>query len=343
MQRASKPAMTVYALLVSWLIGGGFVRADPNASGNGASSGRTAGVVVVTGGAAERHRELVGQVIEKAVRAAGWLPPSKPLTKSQSDRMLTCFDADQPPSCISASLPIARVFVVTVENGQAANGAPMVILTGKAALIDPPVTAIRQQHCDRCASNDLTAASDELAKIVLQDLALGAGTTLVDFRSEPDGAEIVLDGRRVGATNAKLNTYPGKHLVRFEKPGYIAQTREFTAEEDKSVVVAVELKKSDSDKPPIPPRSKLLPGILLGASGVLLFTGAAGISYAVKDASDDKYRYPRALPIGISSAVAGVAAAGVGLYLLRKGPRTSAPTVSATVGGAVLGWMGTFR
>lgn len=345
MQRASKPVMTMFALVASWLVGAMFARADGSSNGNGAPSGHTAGVVLITGGAAERHREIVGQTIEAAVRDAGWSPPPKPLTKSQSDSMLTCLDSKPPASCVPASLPIARVFVVTVENGQADNGAPMVVLTGKGILIDPPSTAIRQQHCERCASNDLTAASAELAKIVLRDLALRAGTTIVELKSSPEGAEIVLDGQRIGATNAKFNTYPGKHVVRFEKSGYVAETREFTAEEDRSVTVAATLRSSATGQPPPrpPAPSRLVPGALLGAGGVLLATGAVGIYYSTKGDSDDRYRYTRAAPIGIGATAAGLGAAGLGVYLLWKGSRSAAPTVAMISGGAVLGWTGTFR
>lgn len=345
MQRASKPILTMFTLLVSWLMGVASVRAEGSSSASSTSSGPASGLVLITGGAAERQREIVGQAIEAAVRDAGWSLPAKPFTKSQSDSMLACFDSKQPASCIPAPLRIARVFVVTVENRQADNGVPMLVLTGKALVIDPPATAIRQQHCERCASNDLAAASAELAKIVLRDLALSAGTTIVELRSEPEGAEIVLDGRRIGATNAKFNTYPGKHVVRFEKPGYLAETREFAVEEDKSVTVSVTLRPSDTGKPPIrpPPPSRLVPGVLLGAAGVLLVTGAVGIYYGTKGDSDDRYRYPRAMPIGIGAAIVGVGAAGAGLYLLWKGPRSSAPTVGVTSGGAVLGWMGAFR
>lgn len=345
MQITSKPVMTVFVLLASWLIGVAGARAQGSAGGSGTPAAATPGLLLVTGGAAERQREIVGQAITAAVRDAGWSLPPKPLTKSQSDGMLACFDSKQPASCIPASLRIARVFVVTVEDRQADNGVPMVFLVGKAILIDPPATAIRQQHCERCASNDLTAASAELAKIVLRDLALSAGTTIVELRSEPEGAEIVLDGRRIGATNAKFNTYPGKHVVRFEKPGYLAETRELTAEEDKSVSVAVTLRPSGAGKPPVrpPPPSKLVPGALLGAAGVLLVTGGVGIYYGTKGDSDDRYRYPRAMPIGIGAAVLGIGAAGAGAYLLWKGSRSSAPTVGVASGGAVLGWMGTFR
>lgn len=344
MQMTSRLVRTVFALLASWLAGASLVHADAASSGNAAGLGRTGGVVLVTGGA-ERQREIVGQAIEAAVRTAGWSLPPKPLTKSQSDGMLTCLDSKPPASCFPAALQIARGFVVTLQEGQAENGAPWLRLTGKGILVDPPATAIRQQHCERCASNDLTASAAELAKIVLRDLALRAGTTIADFRSDPEGAEIVLDGERVGATNAKLNTYPGKHVARFEKPGYIAQTREFTAVEDQSVLVAATLPRTDTGKPPtLPPlASKLVPAALFGASGVLLVTGAVGIYYGAKGDSDDRYHYPRAMPIGITATVAGIGAAAVGGYLLWKGSRSSAPTVGVSSGSAVLGWMGTFQ
>lgn len=315
--------------------------AAPAPAGPGA---RAAGVVLVTGGGAERQREIVAQAIEAAVRDAGWRLPPKPLTRSQADGVLACLDAKQPASCIPAALGLARVFVVMVEDGQADNGAPLVVLTGKALLVDPPSTAIRQQHCERCASNDLTAASAELAKIVLRDLALRAGTTIADLRSDPDGAEIVLDGRRVGVTNAKLNTYPGKHVVRFEKPGYLAETRELVAVDDQSVLVAVTLRSSAPvGSAASTRRSRLLPVALLGASGALLALGVTGFYYGTQGGPDERYRYPRATPIGVGATVAAVGAAGAGVYLLWAGSRSSAPAVQATAGGAVLGWGGTFR
>lgn len=346
MQMTSKLVMTVLALVTSWLAGASLVRAAPAApatNGTPTPPGRTSGVVLVTGGG-ERLREIVGQAIEAAVRDAGWSLPPKPLMKSQSDGMLTCLDAKPPASCVPVPLRIARFFAVTIQEGQADNGAPQVVLTGKAILIDPPATAIRQQHCQRCASNDLATSSAELAKLVLRDLALRAGTTIADFRSDPEGAEIVLDGERVGATNAKLNTYPGRHVARFEKPGYLAQTREFTAVEDQSVRVEATLHRSDTGKPPLrPPTSKLVPVALFGASGVFLVTGAAGFYYATKGDSDERYHYPRAMPIGVIATAAGIGAAAAGGYLLWKGSRSSAPTVGVTSGGAVLGWKGTFR
>jgi hypothetical protein len=346
MQMASKPATTVLALLASWLVNAAIACADAS-NGGAPTSGHRLGLVLINGDGEEQQREIVGQTIEAAVRDAGWSLPPKPLTKPQTSSMLACLDTKQPASCIPATLRTARVFVVTIENQQAENGAPMVLLIGKAMVIDPLSTAIRQQHCERCANNDLTAASAELAKIVLQDLALRLGKTIADFRSEPDGAEIVLDGRRIGITNARFNTYPGKHVVRFEKAGRIAQTHEFTAVEEQSVQVTAVLPSSTVVRPPVKPPSKLVPGVLLGASGVLVLIGAHGIYQGMKDDSDDKYRYPRATEIGVGSVAVGVGAAGVGLYLLWKNSRvgspSSSPTVGVTSGGAMLGWKGAFR
>jgi PEGA domain len=341
MQRTSKSSLTMFTLWVTWLVCVASARADGVSNGSVASSGGLPGLVLINGDASERQRELVSQTIETAVRDAGWSLPSKPLTKSQSDSMVTCFASKPHASCVPPSLQSARVIIVTVENSQAPNGAPMVVLTGRGSMLDPPSTAIEQQYCERCASNDLTAASAALAKIILQDLALRAGTTIVDFRSTPEGAIIVLDGQPIGATNAKFNTYPGKHLARFEKPGYVVEVREFTAIEDKSVLVEAPLRLPDT--PPVRAPSKLVPGILLGAGGVLGVTGAVWIYYGTKGDSGDPYRYSRATRLGIGAASLGLGAAAVGAYMLWKGSRSSAPTVTATSGGAVLGWMGTFR
>jgi hypothetical protein len=337
MQRTSKTILAMFTLLAPWLIGAAFARAE--------GAGHPPGFVLIGGGAAERSRELVAQTIEAAVRDAGWTLPSKPLTKSQSETLIACFDSKPPASCVPPSQRSARIFIVTVENGQADNGMPLLVLTGRGIMLDPESTAIRSQHCERCASNDLAASAAELAKIVLQDLALRAGTTIVDFRSTPEGATITLDGAPIGATNARFNTYPGKHLARFEKPGYLAVVREFTAVEDQSVLVEAPLQSSQTSKPPpIRRPSKLMPGILIGAGGALGVTGAVWIAYyATKNDPADRYRYSRAMPLGAGAVALGVGAAAVGGYLLWKGARSSAPTVNATSGGALLGWMGTFR
>lgn len=89
--------------------------------------------------------------------------------------------------------------------------------------------------------------------------------------------------------------------------------------------------------------SKLAPGTLFSISGVLLLSGTVGVYYGMKDDFHDKYRYSRAMPIGIGTLFVGVGSASVGLYLHRRASRSAAPAMSMSSNGAMLGWIGTFE
>lgn len=201
----------------------------------------TRGLVLIGGTAAERYGGTVGTAVEAAVRDLGWVLPAEPLTKSQAEVVRGCLDAKRHASCLPAALRIARVIVVRIER-EVQNGTAVVVLTGKGIGFAPASAAIRQQHCEHCDPDRLGDASVTLAKLVLEELSLRARDTVVALRSTPEGAQVVLDGNRVGVTNATFHTYPGKHMVRFEKPGFLDEVREFTAHEGRSAEVRVRLR-----------------------------------------------------------------------------------------------------
>lgn len=312
--------------------------------GSSVAGAETRGIVLVSGDAAEKYGERVGQVVEAAVRGAGWSLLQEPLVKVESDRILGCLRSSEAASCVPEALRIARVFVVKIENGQASDGAPLMILTGKGVVIRPASMAIRQQYCEHCSDDRLMAASAELAKVVLQDLALRAGTTLVEFESVPDGAEIILDGERIGATRSTFRTYPGKHLVRFEKPGFFPEAREVAAEEGETTRVSVALRPSGADQSPDRRGgSQLVPDILIGGGGALAVTGAVWLHYSTKYGPEDKDRYKHATTLGGGALVVGLGAAALGAYSLWRGSRSQTMIFGVTSGGGTLGWMGTLR
>jgi hypothetical protein len=312
--------------------------------GSSVAGAETRGIVLVSGDAAEQYGGRVGQVVEAAVRGAGWSLLQEPLVKIESDRMLACLRSSAAPSCVLEALQIARVFVVKIENGQASDGAPLLILTGKSVVIRPASMAIRQQYCERCSDDRLMAAAAELAKVVLQDLALRAGTTGVEFESVPDGAEIILDGERIGATRSTFRTYPGKHLVRIEKPGSFPEAREVVAEEGKTTRVSVALRPSGADRPPNRRGgSQLVSDALIGGGGALAVTGAIWLHYNTRYGPEGKDRYRHATTLAGGALVVGLGAAGLGAYSLWWGSRSQAMIFGVTSGGGTLGWRGTLR
>jgi hypothetical protein len=306
------------------------------------------GLLVIGGGAREHERVTIGSAIESAVRGAGWSLASKPATKKETDGLLNCKDAATPWTCVPSSISskgIRDVFIVSVDVTQAANGAPLVVITGRMIITEPPEFAFGQRFCEHCADDKLIEAGTELARQLIDDLATRTGRTVVHFTSEPTAADIILDGTKLGATEATYSTSPGKHTAMIQKAGYVSQVREFTVEQGKTAQLSFTLVPSDAattdQTPPIKPsRSYVLPVVALGAGasfavvgGILLYRGLHG---------SDQYDYPRATAVGLPMELVGLSAVGAGVYLLWRSNSSSAPSASVAPNGVAFGWSGKF-
>lgn len=325
------------------------------AHADGTSGGSTAtpavgGVVAVGGNAEERDRAAVSAGAMAATRQAGWQLPAKPLTKKESTSLLRCLDPGEPWNCIPGSIGsqgIHQALVVAAEKQQAEDGSPVVVLTAKLIVTQPHALAVRRRLCEHCADDRLTQASSELTEQLLQELAVRMGRTVLEVKSSPSGARIVLDGVPVGATNMTFNTYPGPHVVILEAPGYLTQTIPVDAQEGKTAAVAVTLQPSASVPPP--PKiatqheepSRLAPIALFSAGGAALVGSGILIYLGAQSGPDQDVLHTSAKAHGIELGILGVAAIGAGAYLWWRGS-TSAPTVSVTPGAAVVGWTRAF-
>jgi hypothetical protein len=307
-------------------------------------------LLVMGGGAPEHERITVGGGIENEIRSAGWTTAPKP-TKKESDGLLNCKDVTTPWTCVPSSVRsrgVGGIFVISVDKTQAPSGAPLVIVTGRMIVMEPPQFTFGQRYCEHCADDKLTEAGANVARQLIDDLATRAGRTVVHFTSEPTGADIILDGTKLGATEATYSIRPGKHTAMVQKAGYVSQVKEFVVEEGKTAEVSFILVSSDAvavvEKPrtesPRSSRSHLLPAVAIGG-GASLATIGGMLLYRGLHASD-QYEYPRALPVGIPMALVGLGAVGTGLYLLSRDNRSSGPSATVTPGGAVVGWSGRF-
>ncbi len=306
------------------------------------------GVLVVGGRATERERAVVAASFDTVIRNAGWTLPAKPPAKKDSDALLGCKDLESPWTCVPPSLGGTHILVVGVEPGQADNGVPMVVITGRVIVSSAKTAIGRQRFCERCADDRLAEASGDLANQLLKELALRDGRTVLQVKSTPPGAEILLDGARIGVTDASFNTFPGNHVVIIEKPGFQRETRELTVEEGKTADVAVTLQPSAATAPtkPAPHRpSRLVPALVIGlgvtalVGGVVLQATASGPAEG-EDQPSRLYSAP-----GLGLAIGGAVAIGIGVLLWRRAsrePRSSGPAVTLVEQGGVIGWSGGF-
>jgi hypothetical protein len=301
------------------------------------------GIVVVGGSADDHARSTVAAAIESRVKEAGWSLAGSRLTAQEVAGLIACKDA-QPVGCVPASLAAAgvrRVVAVTVDPAAGDDGSPEFVLVGRLIVTSPPASSSNKRHCDHCADDRLAQESTVLVEGMLRELASQSGRTVIDIRSDPPGAAIVLDGNRIGVTNATFNTFPGTHVVALEKPGYEAASREVVVEEGMTARVALTLRPS-SARTEIrrPRRSRLVPGLVLGGG---LAAVAGGVLLYVVDEDPSPTggkKYWDTAPAGIAVGIGGVALAGVGSFLLWRAGRADAstPTASVVPGGAVVGW-----
>jgi hypothetical protein len=303
---------------------------------------------VVGGAATEHDRTTISEAIERAVRNEGWSLPPKPATKKEADGLLNCQDAKAPWTCVPSTINakgIRNVLVVSVDASQAASGASVVVITGRLLVTDPPAFAFVQRFCEHCADDKLIEAGGELARQLIQDLAVRAGRTVVHITSEPTTAEILLDGNKLGVTEAAYETFPGKHVAMIQKSGYITEVREFTVDLGKTAELAFKLRPSApvTDAPSgstKPTQSRLIPALLIGSGAGLTLLGGV-VLYRGQQTESGKYTYSRATSVGLTTGLLGVGAVAAGVYLLLR-DSGSGPTAGVASGTAIVGWSGSF-
>lgn len=305
------------------------------------------GFIMVDGEAAADRRATVLGALGEATASAGWSGASVKLTQAESAELLQCANTATPWSCIPAAFgkaDVHRMLVVTVDQKPGEGGEPIIVLSGKLITTAPDAFTVRQRFCEHCSDERLTTEASQLATQMLRDVAVRQGRTAIVIRSEPPGAQISLDGERIGVTNSTYKTYPGQHVLTIEKAGYATETRQVDVEEGASREVDVTLHAATAPgagtaeaRP-----SRLVPAIVVGAGVTALVAGI--VIQATADGPPLGEPQPSRIysAPGIGLAVAGGVVAGVGVYLWTRATRGStggaAPTVSLTEHGGMLGW-----
>jgi hypothetical protein len=305
-----------------------------------------AGLVVIGGTADERVRATVGAAVEGAARQAGWSLAAGRLSRKEQDGLVRCQEPTPFP-CLPPSLEaggIERVLVVTVDRATSDSGAPELVLLGKLLVTRPRDVIVNRRFCETCAEDRLAQEATTLAQDLLRLLATQSGRTVIEIRSAPTGAQIVLDGQRIGVTDASFNTFPGEHVVTLEKDGYVSEVIELTVEEGTTAHVSRRLRAAETRPPLVPPRrSRLLPGAMM-AAGITAVVGGLVLFVVDQDPSPTGGKqYWDTAPAGIAIGAVGLAVGGAGAYLWRRASRQdTAPSATLARGAVVIGWSGSF-
>lgn len=293
--------------------------------------------------------------VETGLRDGGWAV--KPFGEAVVEagvnpaEILRCVDKAE-ECMVAAAEPAAvdRVVVVQLKTARDSEGIPQVVLSG--SIFDGRAgTRIHsaQRFCESCNAmgalvEQAGALADEL-RTATAGSAAGEGTVTV--RSTPAGAEVWIDGVRVGVAGEPIKVAAGHHAIEARLPGYGAVRRELDVEAGIPAAWDVALV-AVSGRDERPAWKRHAKWAALGG-GVLMT--ALGVAWIAVDGpqSEGGLRQPderKTLVPGIIATTVGVGLLGTSGYLFyreRKANGTEAtPAIAPTDGGAVLGVSGHF-
>jgi hypothetical protein len=305
----------------------------------GAHAGEHA-AVIVAGKAPIKDRTVVAAAARSAAHEVGWELVDAPIPERDVDALVACLKTKDVRACadpIASRLAIPRLIIVRPEVDTGGTTITEQILMGAA-----PTTS-DDRYCEKCNEEKLQHTTYDLTKSLIREAVTGAARTRLAVRSTPTGAWITIDSKQVGLTNRVYSTFAGHHVILFQHPGYMPETRAIDAVEDQETPVDVTLRPIGEGhvvENPTPP-SYVLPGVVAGVGAVVLVIGI-GLQATVSspptgtDQPSTLYSKP-----GIGLMLGGAAIAAFGGYLLYTTHRdrsSSQVTVSADHSGAVVGW-----
>jgi PEGA domain len=266
--------------------------------------------LVVFGNAESRPQAIVLGVVDRVLRQAGW-PLVPALSEVDSKTVRECLGRESPWPCIQPMADkkgIERIVAVRVDLLKA-NGVLQTVLTGR--LVQAGFSSVLQQQrfCGACSDSDLTVYSEEIAKLLMDERAVQAGTTKVEVTSTPAGAEILIDGKSVGVANNTFATFPGRHLIEARLPGHKPDTRTVTAIDGKTIVATMTLEVAPKSDPvaPVAAPPKPAPAVASTAAAAPTTVIRAGTGPAVTagsraDSGSSLRRYAPMALVGIGAA-----------------------------------------
>lgn len=311
-----------------------------------ASRARADGAVLVVGAASPRDRDIVVDAIQSAGRALS-LRFSAAAGRDAADASVACLHDQTPWSCVAPVIRGKDQLVIVEIDSDRGGGAPMTRVTAHLLTAGAEAESFASRGCAMCNDEALKRTVGDLGRDLLQRAVARSGRTRLAIRSRPDRAQILLDGEPAGATDATLATYPGTHTIELRTPGYAATTRAVIAVDGTTVDVAIPLQPQgrrpdrDPGSPDAPPRSRLGPGLVIGAGVAAIVAGGLLIAFD-QDPSPDQRYYHDTAKYGAASLVAGGLVAGAGIYLWLRLRASSAAAVAPVPGGAAIGWAGRF-
>jgi len=297
-----------------------------------AHAGGSVGVVVT--GDATIQPQLAAQ-LEDWLRQRGHLLVPSPLPSEASNALIDCFvieDLTCARKVVEQQSKSPQMIFAKVDLADSASGMRDVTLTAYWFEKGADPTAVRRS-CANCTDAAMRTMTDELMSSLGGKGAAEVGQ--VSLSSTPAGASVTIDGKPVGVTPLTYTLPLGPHAISISLAEHADAARTVTVQRGETATIAVDLARAA-------PRLRKLPLVVLGVGGAVLLGGIIAYAASEEDTGEKpEYRDTKALGIGLG--VVGLAAIGIGSYLLLRSDGTpEGPTVAVVPGAAYVGWRASF-
>ncbi|TMQ10293.1 MAG: PEGA domain-containing protein [Deltaproteobacteria bacterium] len=303
---------------------------------------RADGAVMVVGNVSPHDREVIIDTVRIEGTALSLRFGSSAFSPDAADAAAACLRDKAPWSCVAPAIRGKDQLVIVEVDSDRSAGAPMTIVTAHLLSAGAETDSFSSRNCAMCNEDALKRAVSELSRDLLQRAAVRGGRTRLTVRSRPAGAQITLDGAPVDPAGP-IATYPGKHTIVLQLPGYAPAATDVVAADrqiTEVTITLVRLRAPAAERR----RSSLMPSLAISVGCAAIAAGIVLI--AINETPDPHGPQPRdyysTATTGTLTLAAGALAAGAGLYFLLRPRASSTAIVAPTPGGAAIGWAGRF-
>lgn len=304
---------------------------------------RADGAVMIVGSVSPRDREVIIDTIKLEGTALSFRFSAPPVARDVAEASAACVKDRAPWTCVAPAIRGKdQLIIIDVDSDRSA-GAPMTIVTAHLLTAGAEAASFASRNCAMCNEEALKRIVSELSRDLLQRAATRSGRTRLAIRSSPAGAQVTLDGAPVDFADG-IATYPGKHTLVLQLPGYAPRARDVMAIDGRTTEVMVALDPLRARPDEHRRASQFLPGLAIGLGCAAIATGALLI-YFDQDPDPHGRQQPdfyNTATAGTVVLAAGVLAAGTGAYFLLRPRATSTAILAPLPGGAAIGWAGHF-
>jgi hypothetical protein len=200
-----------------------------------------------------------------------------------------------------------------------------------------------RRACEECTPDLMSSTLEEILGMVIG--ASSAQRGRLSVASDPSGLTVLLDNESIGVTPLEREIAAGPHTVVLMHRGQRVGEKTVKIHPDVTAEIKIPVVLPQSDVPRSGGRSPLLGGLVMGLGGAALTAGIVLYVTSEEDTGEKLYyRDTKTLGIGLAAGGAVVAGVGVWLWLRARGSdeTASAPVVSLTSKGGMVGWSGAF-